>query len=157
MADRADSILAVAVTPSRLVAVFGWVVVASGAISVAFGVLWFGLSWLLAVLTGGLLFLTHCLLERRSRHGRGSGVLRVVPGGAWRWSDGHEVTLDQAWQHVFGLTLTFNYGRHPHNPSERLTLTIWRSSVPPPIYRKLSVAVAWQRMQPRRTFIREPV
>ena len=157
LTDRADGILAVVVTPSRFVAILGWIVVVSSAISVALGVLWLGFSWLVAMSAGVLLLLAHRVLESRSPHTSGSGVLRVVPGGAWRWSDGREVHLQQAWHHVFGLTLTFNCARHPHNHSERLTLTIWRSRVPPSIYRRLSVAVAWQRLQPGRTFIRKPV
>ena len=153
MTDRADGILAVAVSPPRFVAPLGWTVVACGALAFFFSILWLGFS----VLGAGLLFLVHHRVGIRSRYAPGAGVLLVEPGGAWRWSDGREVFLVHAWRHIFGLTLAFNCAPRPHNPSERLTLTIWRCNVPAPVYRRLSVAVAWQRMQPRRIFITEPV
>ena len=152
-----DRLLLVAVSPPRLVALVGWLIVTSGAASIACAMFWLGLPWIAAGLGAVTPLVVHGALGKRSRSRPVAGDLMAVPGGPWRLPDGRDVALVQAWHHIFGLTLTFNCARRPHNPSERLALTIWRWNVPAETYRRLSVMVAWQLLRPRKVFIRETV
>ena len=155
--DRGDGYLAVAVSPPRLLAPAGWLIVAAGAASIGCSMHWLGFPWAAVGLGAVTPLLAHEVLGKRSRSGPVTGDLMALPGGPWRLPDGRDVALVQAWHHIFGLTLTFNCARRPHNPSESLTLTIWRCNVPAETYRRLSVMVAWQLLRPRKVFIRETV
>lgn len=155
--DRSVGYVAVSVSPPRLVALAGWLIVAAGAASIACGAVWIGLPWAVVGLGAGMPLLAHYAHGKRSRTGAVTGDLMALPGGHWRLPNGRDVALVQAWHHIFGLTLTFNCASRPHNRSERLTLTIWRCNVPAETYRRLSVMVAWQLLRPGKVFIRETV
>lgn|GEM_PF-959676 len=146
-------------TQPRWAVVMGWLALGFAWAAVAVSAAWQGLPvWVLGF-GAALSVLAYYVFEQRRQawlkdhylcFRRPRGKFATAPSsflGTFFKNTGQitltPVTLQQHWTHIFGLTLRLNLHNHPHNKSEVVTVTLWRSQLPVQTFRRLNIWAAW--------------